>query len=138
MASTCGNGIIENGEECDCGYREDCKENCCYSASEDDESKRCRLKPNSQCSPSQGACCNDSCHFKSSHTECSQATDCMMSVNCTGEASQCDSFMKEHKKKDLTLCNHGTQLCMNGVINKIIKFCTANFSYLNVSFKCFL
>lgn len=44
----CGNGIVEEGEECDCGYKEDCKDNCCnprdtrISASAD--TLKCTLK----------------------------------------------------------------------------------------------
>ncbi len=83
-----------------------------------DESKRCRLKSDAQCSPSQGICCNDSCNFKSSNTVCSKETDCMMSVNCTGDSYQCQASVEEYKKKDLSFCNHRTQLCLNGVISK--------------------
>ncbi|CAG2173558.1 unnamed protein product [Oppiella nova] len=28
--SICGNEVVETGEECDCGWEEDCKEPCCY------------------------------------------------------------------------------------------------------------
>ena len=66
----CGNGVLEKGEECDCGFKEDCKYNCCYSASEADESKRCKLKPAAKCSPSQGICCNENCEFKNASTIC--------------------------------------------------------------------
>ena len=26
----CGNEVVEDGEECDCGWEEDCKEPCCF------------------------------------------------------------------------------------------------------------
>jgi disintegrin and metalloproteinase domain-containing protein 10 len=47
--TTCGNMLVEQGEECDCGYDTECKETCCYSADNPDPNKRCKLKPNKQC-----------------------------------------------------------------------------------------
>lgn len=44
----CGNGMVEANEQCDCGYSDQCKDTCCYSANEKDELK-CRLKPNARC-----------------------------------------------------------------------------------------
>lgn len=44
----CGNGLVEAEEECDCGYSDQCKDPCCYSANEA-EGKRCKLQPNKIC-----------------------------------------------------------------------------------------
>ena len=45
----CGNQLIDDGEECDCGFLEDCLKNndfCCNPA---DTRNECRLKPQAQC-----------------------------------------------------------------------------------------
>lgn len=44
----CGNGLVEEGEQCDCGYRNDCKDECCYNADEE-VGKKCKLKPDKIC-----------------------------------------------------------------------------------------
>lgn len=44
----CGNGLVEVGEQCDCGYSDQCKDQCCYDANQPDGQK-CKLKPNKQC-----------------------------------------------------------------------------------------
>ncbi|KHJ96311.1 Disintegrin [Oesophagostomum dentatum] len=44
----CGNGIVEPGEECDCG-REQCPHSCC-------DGKTCRLTSNAVCAD--GDCCD--------------------------------------------------------------------------------
>ena len=44
----CGNGLVEEGEQCDCGYNDQCKDKCCYDANQDQD-KKCKLKPGSIC-----------------------------------------------------------------------------------------
>lgn len=44
----CGNGLVEAGEECDCGYSDQCNDPCCYNANEA-EGKRCKLQPGKIC-----------------------------------------------------------------------------------------
>ena len=112
----CGNGVVEEGEECDCGFGEECNEDSCYSASEEDKSKRCKLKPNAICSPSQGVCCSSSCQFKNSSKICRIENDCLYTVSCTGESSDCPINSNNSFKPNYTVCNSGTQICISGVI----------------------
>lgn len=53
--SLCGNGVVEEGEECDCGWEEDCRDSCCYPQRRYQlpEEPPCKLTPGSVCSPSQ-------------------------------------------------------------------------------------
>ena len=44
----CGNNIVEMTEECDCGYEEDCLDECCFGRG-DSRGKQCTLKSNAQC-----------------------------------------------------------------------------------------
>ena len=114
--SLCGNGIVENGEECDCGYSGECKDACCHDASEKDASKRCKLKPHAKCSPTQGHCCNSkTCQFEQPNIVCLQSTECLHSVTCSGNNSKCPTSLSIFFKKNYTSCNSGTQVCINGV-----------------------
>lgn len=55
QAAICGNGVVESGEQCDCGWEEDCKEDCCYPQRRHPppDQPPCHLTPHSMCSPSQ-------------------------------------------------------------------------------------
>lgn len=52
----CGNGVVDPGEECDCGWEEDCKDSCCFPMSTNPPlgEKPCTLTAKARCSPSQG------------------------------------------------------------------------------------
>ena len=45
----CGNRHVDDGEECDCGFRSECTENCCYPAGGSDPKLACKLKPGAHC-----------------------------------------------------------------------------------------
>ncbi|GBP09961.1 Disintegrin and metalloproteinase domain-containing protein 10 homolog [Eumeta japonica] len=118
----CGNKIVEDGEECDCGYEEnECKDKCCYPrqlSSYDLEknatAKGCTRRIDTQCSPSQGPCCHPtSCHFvlASRNQTCREATECSHASFCSGRSAECPEPrpMANHTK-----CNNGTQLCISG------------------------
>lgn len=118
----CGNKIVEIGEECDCGFNdEECRDRCCYPriVSEYDLSlnasaKGCSRRKSTECSPSQGPCCDpNSCLFVplKSRSKCREESECSWSSTCNGTTSECpDSKPREDKTK----CNNGTQLCIQG------------------------
>ncbi|XP_068597985.1 disintegrin and metalloproteinase domain-containing protein 10 [Brachionichthys hirsutus] len=107
----CGNGLVEDGEQCDCGYNDQCTDVCCYSANED-EGKKCKLRPGKICSPSQGPCCTSECSFKGTNNQCRQESDCAMEGTCNGDTALCPA---SEPKEDLTSCHSETQVCLNGV-----------------------
>uniref|UniRef100_A0A8U7MV57 ADAM metallopeptidase domain 22 n=1 Tax=Corvus moneduloides TaxID=1196302 RepID=A0A8U7MV57_CORMO len=77
----CGNGFVEDGEECDCGTIAECASEggeCCNT---------CTLTAGSQCS--NGLCCRK-CRFEPKGVLCREAVnDCDIAENCTGNSSQC-------------------------------------------------
>ncbi|XP_029312864.1 zinc metalloproteinase-disintegrin-like atrase-A [Cottoperca gobio] len=82
---SCGNNLVDPGEECDCGTVEECKNLCC-------DASTCRLTEGSQCA--HGQCCNN-CQFKLAGSECRKlASDCDLPEYCTGASEDCpeDSF----------------------------------------------
>ncbi|KAL9124264.1 MAG: hypothetical protein Q9217_006388, partial [Psora testacea] len=57
----CGNGIVEEGEDCDCGGTENCGKNeCC-------DPTTCKFRSNALCDDSNEDCCNK-CQFASAGT----------------------------------------------------------------------
>ncbi|KAI2926861.1 hypothetical protein CBS63078_2163 [Aspergillus niger] len=93
--SQCGNGIVESGEDCDCGGEDGCGDNNCCDA------KTCKFKSGAVCDDSNDSCCS-SCQFSSAGTVCRASRgDCDVAETCSGNSSTCptDSF-----KKDGTSC----------------------------------
>ncbi|KAL3065454.1 hypothetical protein OYC64_015596 [Pagothenia borchgrevinki] len=107
----CGNGLVEEGEECDCGYSDQCGDPCCYNANEG-EGKKCKLQPGKICSPSQGPCCTPECSFKGSNAECRAESECAQQGTCNGATPLCPS---SEPKANFTSCHSETQVCLNGV-----------------------
>lgn len=99
----CGNGIVEAGEECDCGTVEECAkegEDCC---------KHCKLTEDSQCSD--GLCCTK-CQFNPKEMLCREAVnDCDIPEMCTGNSSQCPPNIH---KLDGYPCEDKEGLCFGG------------------------
>ena len=110
--SICGNGVVEDGEECDCGWEEDCVEECCwpqrtkYSQSQ----LPCTLRPGKECSPSQGPCCDRECSFNIGN-KCREDNGCRDQSYCNGLSTHCPP---SNNKPNKTVCNQEF-VCYQGV-----------------------
>ena len=79
----CGNGIVEEGEDCDCGGEENCRDNNCC------DPKTCKFKDNAVCDDSNEDCCK-SCQFAPSGTVCRPSTgQCDPQETCSGTGALC-------------------------------------------------
>ncbi|XP_063218110.1 disintegrin and metalloproteinase domain-containing protein 10 [Bacillus rossius redtenbacheri] len=103
QASLCGNGVVEPGEECDCGWEEDCRDSCCYPQRKHaaPDEPPCRLTPNSVCSPSQGPCCTAECQLRFGD-KCRDDNGCRDASFCDGRGPQCPPSVNKPNK---TVCN---------------------------------
>ncbi|KAM8877693.1 disintegrin and metalloproteinase domain-containing protein 10-like [Synchiropus picturatus] len=106
----CGNKIVEDGEQCDCGYMEECDDPCCYDADQD-ESIQCKLQPGKLCSPSQGPCCTEECTYMNATNKCRTESECAKDGFCDGTSAMCPPLIP---KEDLSICNLNTQVCISG------------------------
>lgn len=79
----CGNGIVEEGEECDCGGEDGCGGNTCCNPT------TCRFTSGSVCDDANEDCCR-SCQFASNGTVCRASTgDCDPEEVCSGSGPTC-------------------------------------------------
>uniref|UniRef100_H2XTH9 Uncharacterized protein n=1 Tax=Ciona intestinalis TaxID=7719 RepID=H2XTH9_CIOIN len=101
----CGNGLVEAGEQCDCGFPGSCNTLCCNAAT-------CMLWPSAQCN--KGLCCYNNCTFVHSGTICrnSSHADCDLPEYCSGISNQCPG---DFFRKDSLPCNNGTGVCVSGL-----------------------
>ncbi|XP_009500347.2 disintegrin and metalloproteinase domain-containing protein 20-like [Phalacrocorax carbo] len=90
----CGNKVIDEGEQCDCGGLRDCRGNpCCH--------QNCRLKPGAVCSI--GQCCQK-CHFRTAGHKCRlEADECDLPEYCNGTSEWCPEDLHVH---DGTPCSN--------------------------------
>jgi DNA-binding protein H-NS len=79
----CGNGVMDDGEQCDCGTQCSTSQFC---------TSACQLKSGYQCDPSNGECCSASGQFMPKGTQCSPAPYPGVSApTCSGTSGKCPS-----------------------------------------------
>uniref|UniRef100_A0AAV2LHQ5 Disintegrin and metalloproteinase domain-containing protein 12 n=1 Tax=Knipowitschia caucasica TaxID=637954 RepID=A0AAV2LHQ5_KNICA len=99
----CGNGYVEEGEECDCGEPEECLNPCCNATT-------CTLKGDSVCA--HGQCCHD-CQLKRAGTPCRESgNSCDLPEFCTGTSPHCPANVYLH---DGHACLSVDGYCYNGI-----------------------
>ncbi|KAJ8985940.1 hypothetical protein NQ317_010697, partial [Molorchus minor] len=90
MDPFCGNGIVEAGEECDCGTARDCQyfDVCCTP-----QGQKNACKVNKQlgydCHPSQGICCTSICTYKDLSNFNLDCKSLAGSCPCQGNSDTC-------------------------------------------------
>nr|XP_020460047.1 disintegrin and metalloproteinase domain-containing protein 12-like isoform X1 [Monopterus albus] len=99
----CGNGYVEEGEECDCGEPEECVNPCCNATT-------CTLKGDVVCA--HGQCCED-CRLKLAGTLCRESSNsCDLPEFCTGASPHCPANVYLH---DGHACHNVEGYCYNGI-----------------------
>ncbi|KAK2505524.1 hypothetical protein MC885_019761 [Smutsia gigantea] len=107
----CGNGFLEDGEECDCGAGQECRDPCCLA-------HNCSLRAGAQCT--QGDCCTR-CQLKPPGTLCRRAAgDCDLPEFCTGASPYCppDIYLL-----DGSPCASGRGYCRDGACPTLEQQC---------------
>lgn len=95
----CGNGIVEQGEDCDCGGDESCAGNPCCNP------KTCKFTTGSVCDFSNEECCTNQCQFKGAGTVCRASNGiCDPEETCSGNSSSCP---QDKSAEDGTSCGTG-------------------------------
>jgi hypothetical protein len=101
----CGNGIVEEGEDCDCGGTAGCGSNSCCDPT------TCKFTTNSVCDPSNEGCCTSSCQFSGAGAVCRGSTgSCDPQEVCSGTNGTCPI---DQTAKDGTSCGSSLQ-CASG------------------------
>jgi len=103
---TCGNGVIDDNEDCDCGSEATCESNPCCSPI------TCKLKIDAECSS--GPCC-DNCRMKARGTLCRHAVgECDLDEFCTGDSGECPANLFLKNGLPCTDDNTEEGFCFNG------------------------
>ncbi|KAM3613143.1 uncharacterized protein V6R79_021352 [Siganus canaliculatus] len=99
----CGNGYLEDGEECDCGEEEECSSPCCNA-------NNCTLKAGAECA--HGVCCQN-CKLKKPGMLCrAPSGSCDLPEYCDGKTESCPA---NFYLADGASCAGGQAYCYTGM-----------------------
>ncbi|XP_052035999.1 disintegrin and metalloproteinase domain-containing protein 15 isoform X2 [Apodemus sylvaticus] len=102
-SSLCGNMFVDPGEQCDCGFPDECTDPCC-------DPFTCQLRPGAQCA-SDGLCCQN-CKLRPAGWQCRlPRDDCDLPEFCPGDSAQCPPDVR---LGDGEPCANGEAVCMHG------------------------
>ncbi|KAL8716626.1 MAG: hypothetical protein Q9225_006059 [Loekoesia sp. 1 TL-2023] len=128
----CGNGIVEDEEDCDCGGTEGCGDNACCDPT------TCKFKTGATCDDSNESCCK-SCQFAAAGTVCRASTGvCDPQETCSGNNATCPPDVSA---PDGQSCGNGTAntQCASGQCtsrNRQCKTLMGSFTAKNDTYAC--
>ncbi|KAF7728028.1 hypothetical protein EC973_006793 [Apophysomyces ossiformis] len=118
----CGNGIKEDGEDCDVGETDS---QCC-------DAKSCKFKAGAVCEDANDLCC-DKCQIRPSSYVCRPATgNCDVEEKCPGNSATCPP---DKHVDDGTKCGNNLQ-CASGQCTSRDEQCKTRGSAMNVTRAC--
>lgn len=139
----CGNGLVEDGEDCDCGTVAQCasgtRGDCCHN--KDQGALACKFKSkdastNYTCDFNLGAPCCDStgdnkCMFSSTSTVCRTAVHsvCDFAEKCPGNSVECVADNVHFPGKSCTLTEGDTTYnghCLGGKCKSLEHYCAVD------------
>ncbi|KAF3177218.1 hypothetical protein TWF225_003021 [Orbilia oligospora] len=103
VAGVCGNGIVEEGEECDSGG----DSTCC-------DPSTCRFRTGAVCDPTNEECCTGTCQFAPNTQVCRPSNGpCDPEETCSGSSSSCPADVTTPDGQSCGDANAGTY-CASG------------------------
>ncbi|KAF9259896.1 hypothetical protein L218DRAFT_907767 [Marasmius fiardii PR-910] len=122
----CGNGIVEDGEDCDPGSG--VTSPCC-------DSTTCKFTSGAKCDPLSSLCCTDQCQFASAGQVCRPSKDdkCDVEEKCTGDSGKCPNDVF---KPDGESCGDGELKCASGLCTSVAKQCQSQGASMNLTEEC--
>ena len=125
----CGNGIVEEGEDCDPG--QGATSDCCDAAT-------CRFRANAVCDPASSSCCSAGCQFSPRGTVCRPSVDasCDIAETCSGLNAECPADTTSPNGQKCGSEFGESLVCASGICTSIGQQCRLMGASLNLTRAC--